>query len=86
MMFKPGYNESSLPPDTCTNTTSPLTTVTGNATLGWLALNLVNSGSVAKLSVSLDAHSMYVYAADGLFVNLQEVKVIHYDIILGILI
>jgi len=77
MMFKPGYNESSLPPDTCTNTTSPLTTVTGNATLGWLALNLVNSGSVAKLSVSLDAHSMYVYAADGLFVNLQEVKVLH---------
>ncbi|KFY03310.1 hypothetical protein V490_00216 [Pseudogymnoascus sp. VKM F-3557] len=77
MMFKPGYNVSSLPPDTCTNTTSPLTTVTGNATLGWLALNLVNSGSVAKLSVSLDAHSIYVYAADGLFVDLQEVKVLY---------
>jgi len=29
---------------------------------------------------------MYVYAADGLFVNLQEVKVIHYDFILEILI
>ncbi|OBT81233.1 hypothetical protein VE02_10054 [Pseudogymnoascus sp. 03VT05] len=77
MMFKPGYNESSLPPDTCTNTTSPLTTVTGKAMLGWLALNLVNSGSVAKLSVSLDAHTMYVYAADGMYVDLQEVKVLY---------
>jgi len=82
MMFKPGYNESSLPADTCKNTTSPLMIVTGNATLGWLALNLVNSGSVAKLSVSLDAHSMYVYAADGLYVDLQEAKVSHYDFIL----
>ncbi|PSS18270.1 hypothetical protein M430DRAFT_139487 [Amorphotheca resinae ATCC 22711] len=77
MMFKPGYNESSLPADTCKNTTSPLMIVTGNATLGWLALNLVNSGSVAKLSVSLDAHSMYVYAADGLYVDLQEAKVLY---------
>lgn len=76
MMFKPGYNMSSLPLDTCINTTSPLMTVTGNATIGWLALNLVNSGSVAKLSVSLGAHSMYVYAADGLFVDLLEIKVI----------
>lgn len=42
---------------------------------GWLALNLVNSGAVSKLAVSLVAHSIYIYAADGLYVTLQEVKV-----------
>lgn len=75
MMLKPGFNSSSLPPETCTNTTSALLTIPGNSTQGWLALNLVNAGSVSKLGVSLDAHSMFVYAADGLFVALQEIKV-----------
>ncbi|RAR01519.1 Conidial pigment biosynthesis oxidase PcArbB [Stemphylium lycopersici] len=68
MMFKPGYNLSSLPPDTCSNTTSPLLTIPANSSSGWLALDLVNAGSVTRLSVSLDAHSMFVYAADGLYV------------------
>lgn len=75
MMFKPGYNVSSLPPATCANTTSSQLTIPANSTQGWLALNLVNSGAVSKLAVSLDAHSMFVYAADGLYVTLQEVKV-----------
>lgn len=75
MMFKPGYNLSSLPPETCINTTSPLLTIPANYSQGWLALNLVNAGAVSKLSVSLDAHSFFVYAADGLFVELQKVKV-----------
>ena len=75
MMFKPGFNISSLPPEFCTNTTSELLTIPANNTQGWLALNLVNAGSVSTLGVSLDAHSMYVYASDGLFVALQEVKV-----------
>ncbi len=75
MMFRPGYNVSSLPPATCTNTTSSWLIIPANCTQGWLALNLVNSGAVSKLAVSLDAHSMYVYAADGLYVTLQEVKV-----------
>lgn len=74
-MFRPGYNSSSLPPQTCANTTSELLTIPANLTQGWLALNLVNAGSVSKLSVSVDGHSMYVYAADGLYVALQEVKV-----------
>jgi len=42
---------------------------------GWLALNLVNAGAVSKLAVSLDSHSMFVYAADGLFTAMQEVEV-----------
>ena len=75
-MFKPGYNISSLPPETCTNTTSPLLTIAANHSQGWLALHLVNAGATSKLSVSLDAHSMFVYAADGLYVDLQEVKVV----------
>lgn len=80
MMFNPGFNISSLPPETCTNTSSPLLTVSANYTQGWLALNLVNAASVSGLSVSMDAHSMFVYAADGLFVKLQEVKVLQISI------
>ena len=41
---------------------------------GWLGLHLVNTGAVSKLAVSLDSHSMFVYAADGLFTAIQEVK------------
>ena len=75
MMFKPGYNVSSLPARTCSNTTSSLLEIRANHTQGWLALNLVNVGAVSTLAVSLDAHSMFVYASDGLFTALQEVKV-----------
>lgn len=75
MMFKPGFNASSLPAETCTNTSSPQLHIPANTTQGWLALNLVNSGAVSALRVSMDGHSMFVYAADGLFVELQEVKV-----------
>jgi L-ascorbate oxidase len=75
MMFRPGYNIDSLPKSTCTNTTSDRLKISANMTHGWLALNLVNAASVAKMSVSLDGHSMYVYAADGLFVDLQKVEV-----------
>lgn len=74
MMFKLGFNASSLPPETCTNTTSALLQISANSTQGWLALNLVNSGAVSALRVSMDGHSMFVYAADGLYVQMQEVK------------
>jgi len=75
MLFRPGYNISSLAPDTCENTTSPQLLISANASQGWLALNLVNSGGVSALRVSLDSHSMHIYAADGLYVKPQEVKV-----------
>lgn len=75
-MFNPGYSLDDLPTPTCVNTTAALLVIPANDTNGWLALHLVNAGSVAKLSVSLDSHAMYVYEADGLFVNLQEVKVL----------
>lgn len=46
-----------------------------DSSLGWAAIHLVNAGAVSRLSVSLDGHSMYVYAADGLYVEPREVKV-----------
>ncbi|KAL1582284.1 hypothetical protein WHR41_09162 [Cladosporium halotolerans] len=75
-MFRPGYNASDLPPETCTKTMAPLLTIPANSSSGWLALNLVNAGSTSKLTVSLDSHTMYVYAADGLFVKMQEIEVL----------
>lgn len=75
MMFKPGYNRSDLPPETCTNTSSPLLNIAANNTRGWLALHLVNAGATSALGVSLDGHSMYVYGADGGFVELLETQV-----------
>ncbi|KAK2609370.1 hypothetical protein QQS21_002151 [Conoideocrella luteorostrata] len=80
MMFKPGFDQSSLPPETCTNTTSPLLVIPAVESNGWLALNLVNSGAISALSISLDGHSMFVYAADGLYVKMQEVKVLHVEL------
>lgn len=75
IMFNPGYDASSLPAETCTNTTSALLQVSANSARGWLALNLVNAGAVSALRVSVDGHSMFVYAADGLYVQMQEVEV-----------
>lgn len=75
MMFRSGFNISSLPPETCTNTTSSLFVVPANQTRGWLALNLVNSGAVSALRVSMDGHSMLLYAADGLYVKPQKIEV-----------
>lgn len=75
MMFKPGYNSSSLPREVCSNTTSDWFRFDVDASEGWKAIHLVNAGAVSRLTVSLDGHSMFVYAADGLYVELQEVKV-----------
>ncbi|KAK3115344.1 hypothetical protein LTR53_005429 [Teratosphaeriaceae sp. CCFEE 6253] len=75
-MFRPGYDIGSLLPETCVNTSSSLLTIKADHAQGWLFLHLVNAGATTKLSVSLDAHTMFVYAADGLFVEMQEVKVL----------
>merc|ERR1712000_131312 len=80
MMFKPGFNASSLPPEICSNTTSEQFMFDVDASQGWAAVHLVNAGAVSRLSVSLDGHSMFVYAADGLYVEPQEVKVLHVSI------
>ncbi|KAK6390809.1 hypothetical protein LTR81_026874 [Elasticomyces elasticus] len=76
MMFNPGYSNDSLPPVTCTNKTAPLLKIPANCSRGWLALHLVNAAATSKLHISLDAHTMFVFAADGLYVELQGVKVL----------
>lgn len=74
MMFKAGFDPSFLNPEMCVNTSTPLETIyTGNAE--WMAFNLVNAGTTAQLSFSLDSHDMWIYAADGRYVELQKVQV-----------
>jgi len=80
MMFMPGFNASSLPLETCSNTTSDVFMFDVDASRGWAAFHLVNAAAVSRMSVSLDGHSMIVYAADGLYVEPQEVKVLHISI------
>lgn len=75
MMFNPGYSIDSLPQVTCSNTTAPLLTIPVMRSHGWLALHLVNAAATSKMQVSLDAHTMFVFAADGVYVEMQEVKV-----------
>ncbi|KAK1054235.1 hypothetical protein LTR74_015983 [Friedmanniomyces endolithicus] len=75
-MFRPGYDINSLLLETCANTTSSSPTMKADHAQGWLFLHLVNAGATTKLSVSLDALTMFVYAADGLFVEMQEVKIL----------
>ncbi|ERF69138.1 hypothetical protein EPUS_01094 [Endocarpon pusillum Z07020] len=72
MMCRPGFGASSLPPETCSNTMSELLMSSVTASQGWAAFHLVNAGAVSRLSSSLDGHSMFVYAADGLYVEPQE--------------
>lgn len=74
--FNPGYNISSLPPVTCDGTSSSLLTIPGDCSKGWLTLHFVNAAAATKMHISLDAHSMWVFAADGLDVKLQNVKVL----------
>jgi hypothetical protein len=74
MTFKDGYNTSFLNPEGCANTSTPLEVIYTNGAT-WLAFHLVNAGVTAQLSFSLDNHSLWVYAADGAYVELQEVQV-----------
>jgi FtsP/CotA-like multicopper oxidase with cupredoxin domain len=77
MMFKSGYDASFLNPEMCVNTSTPLETIyTGDAE--WIAFNIVNAGVTAQLSFSLDSHDMWIYAADGGYVEPQKVQVRSY--------
>ncbi|CAE6503013.1 unnamed protein product [Rhizoctonia solani] len=39
---------------------------------GWVAFNLLNSGALWDLRVSIDSHKMYFFAADGHYTKVQE--------------
>ncbi|KAB5589622.1 Multicopper oxidase [Ceratobasidium theobromae] len=58
----------------CENTTTSLQHWVINKHDKWVAFNLLNSGSIWDLRISIDSHDLYVYAADGSFVNIKKVN------------
>ncbi|KAF8600502.1 hypothetical protein BDV93DRAFT_608649 [Ceratobasidium sp. AG-I] len=55
----------------CTNSSMTYEVFTVNKSDGWVSFNLLNSGGVWDLRVSIDQHKLYFYAADGGYVNVQ---------------
>ncbi|KAG8698007.1 hypothetical protein FRC08_006197 [Ceratobasidium sp. 394] len=55
----------------CTNTSTTYDVFTVRKSEGWVSFNLLNSGSVWDLRISIDQHKLYFYAADGGYVNVQ---------------
>ncbi|KAG9076770.1 hypothetical protein FRC06_009327, partial [Ceratobasidium sp. 370] len=39
---------------------------------GWVAFNLLNSGALWDMRISIDSHTLYVYAADGDYVRIKK--------------
>ncbi|QRV77409.1 Multicopper oxidase [Ceratobasidium sp. AG-Ba] len=56
----------------CTNTNTPFQVYVVKQSDGWAAFNLLNSGALWDLRVSIDSHTMYYYAADGHYTNIQK--------------
>ncbi|QRW02683.1 Multicopper oxidase [Ceratobasidium sp. AG-Ba] len=55
----------------CKNSSTSYEVFTVNKADGWVSFNLLNSGGVWDLRVSIDQHKLYFYAADGQYVNVQ---------------
>ncbi|KAG8742441.1 hypothetical protein FRC10_001408 [Ceratobasidium sp. 414] len=55
----------------CTNSSTTYEVFTVKKSDGWVSFNLLNSGGVWDLRVSIDQHKLYFYAADGGYVNVQ---------------
>ncbi|CAE6358361.1 unnamed protein product [Rhizoctonia solani] len=55
----------------CSNTSTTYEVFTVKQSDGWVSFNLLNSGSVWDLRISIDQHKLYFYAADGGYVNIQ---------------
>ncbi|KAG8746638.1 hypothetical protein FRC10_004241 [Ceratobasidium sp. 414] len=55
----------------CTNSSTPFQVYTVKQSDGWVAFNLLNSGALWDLRVSIDSHKMYFFAADGEYTNVQ---------------
>ena len=69
-------NPNAFNPEVCYNTTSPYYSINTTAGAEWVAINFVNGGSANGLTISIDGHFMWVYAADGSYINPQKVQVI----------
>ncbi|KAG8765534.1 hypothetical protein FRC12_007445 [Ceratobasidium sp. 428] len=55
----------------CANSATPFQVYTVKQSDGWTAFNLLNSGALWDLRVSIDSHKMYFFAADGEYTNVQ---------------
>jgi FtsP/CotA-like multicopper oxidase with cupredoxin domain len=50
-----------------------MATFSVNAAAGWAAITFINTGGISGLEISIDSHKMYVYAADGRYIEPQLV-------------
>ncbi|KEP48723.1 multicopper oxidase [Rhizoctonia solani 123E] len=55
----------------CTNSNTTFEVFTVKKSDGWVAFNLLNSGALWDLRVSIDSHKMYFFAADGHYTKIQ---------------
>ncbi|KAG8684933.1 hypothetical protein FRC11_011417 [Ceratobasidium sp. 423] len=55
----------------CTNSNTTFEVFTVKKSEGWVAFNLLNSGALWDLRVSIDSHKMYFFAADGHYTKIQ---------------
>ncbi|KAG8704109.1 hypothetical protein FRC08_002443 [Ceratobasidium sp. 394] len=56
----------------CKNTTTPLQHWVVNKNDRFVAFNLLNSGALWDMRVSIDSHTLYVYAADGEYIRIKK--------------
>lgn len=74
-----GGNVSALDPDlwfNCVPTSTPFEVFRVSASHKFASFNVVNSGSLLELKVSIDSHSFWVFTADGHYVQPMKVNVI----------
>ncbi|EUC55030.1 multicopper oxidase [Rhizoctonia solani AG-3 Rhs1AP] len=55
----------------CSNTATPYEVFTAKQSDGWVSFNLLNSGALWDLRVSIDSHKLYFFAADGHYTQVQ---------------
>lgn len=62
--------------DVCTATSGEVEVVSVDASAGWASINMVSAAGVDTLEVSIDNHTMYVYATDGAYIVPQPVNAV----------
>jgi FtsP/CotA-like multicopper oxidase with cupredoxin domain len=70
---------SALPPsayDVCTATNGQVEVISVDASAGWASINMVSAAGVDTLEVSIDNHTMFVYATDGAYIVPQPVNAV----------
>ncbi|KAF8681336.1 multicopper oxidase family [Rhizoctonia solani] len=55
----------------CTNSNTTFEVFSAKQSDGWVAFNLLNSGALWDLRVSIDSHKLYFFAADGHYTKIQ---------------